>query len=642
MEKSKGSKIILVLIILLVLILIVAGGAYAYIATDLFKSSDQLFKKYLINGFIEISKFNTEPYGEVLKKMETEPVEITATSTIKPIDTDDNYQEYEEQVSKMTLKTDNSNKKVEISYDIKRDEESYFNMDLLASNKKIGIYVDGAHDKYISVENRDFKKIAKTFGIDEKNLENIPDSIPEMTFSKEKQKELLEILSKYLNKGLEQTDSNSYMQEKYVIDDFDGQRVEGTKYSLTMPNSKYESILKDIIKELSEDEKLLNLFDKNFEESIKKQLDTLSSTDEEDPNMSLYTSNENAIKSDPNIKLSLYTSNGKTIKLDLCKDDVLTYEMLIINKENSSYIETKSYTPKTEFREVAYEEIFNLKNSFENNSGEITYETKKVYNKEDLKEFKKQTKDSYSSIFSEEYYDNYYKDQSSKYTIKTTLENNIVKAKTNISTDDQKNTIAYTIKYGDGVVVPSIEDKNSIVVNDYTMEDFTKLGEEIFENITKTAEENPNSLARSLVDAVNLFTNGFSVQTPSFTDDEFNYNEFNENTNNVTSNEFSIIQDKYTIDDAVSSAIKSLLSDYRDDAETNPDANPGDYLGEDKIKNEINLFGINELKIIDGSTIRCEYNDEVYFVKIYIDGDTWTLQSTETLYSEDGTLENAE
>ena len=56
MEKSKGNKIVLFFIILLLIVLIIAGGAYAYIATDLLKSPDMLFKKYLFSEFVEISK----------------------------------------------------------------------------------------------------------------------------------------------------------------------------------------------------------------------------------------------------------------------------------------------------------------------------------------------------------------------------------------------------------------------------------------------------------------------------------------------------------------------------------------------------------------------------------------------------------
>lgn len=64
MKKSK-VKIFIILIILLIIVGLL-GGVYAYFRTDIFKTPDQLFKKYLINGAFQVSSFNNEPYGTAL------------------------------------------------------------------------------------------------------------------------------------------------------------------------------------------------------------------------------------------------------------------------------------------------------------------------------------------------------------------------------------------------------------------------------------------------------------------------------------------------------------------------------------------------------------------------------------------------
>ena len=59
MEPKKNSKVILVVIILLVILILLTGIAYAYFATDMFKSNKELFFKYVTQmgdskeGFIE-------------------------------------------------------------------------------------------------------------------------------------------------------------------------------------------------------------------------------------------------------------------------------------------------------------------------------------------------------------------------------------------------------------------------------------------------------------------------------------------------------------------------------------------------------------------------------------------------------------
>ena len=164
MENSKKKKIVLILIILLLLVLIVASGAYAYIGTDLFKSDEQLFKKYLISGVVELSKFNSEPYGEAFERMNKEPAEITLATKMD----DESYQKQE---TKLVFKTDIPNKNEALSLDMKVDDKDFMSADLLITDNIYGVHVDGVHDKYIAVENKDLKKIAKNLGLEDEMVE---------------------------------------------------------------------------------------------------------------------------------------------------------------------------------------------------------------------------------------------------------------------------------------------------------------------------------------------------------------------------------------------------------------------------------------------------------------------------------------
>ena len=71
MKKGKGILVIFILL----LIVILAGGAYAYIKTDLLKTPEQLFKKYLINNMAQIANVNIAPFNEVSERMENELTE---------------------------------------------------------------------------------------------------------------------------------------------------------------------------------------------------------------------------------------------------------------------------------------------------------------------------------------------------------------------------------------------------------------------------------------------------------------------------------------------------------------------------------------------------------------------------------------
>ena len=47
MNQKKSTKILLIFIIILSILILLAGGAFAYFATDIFKSDKELFFKYI-------------------------------------------------------------------------------------------------------------------------------------------------------------------------------------------------------------------------------------------------------------------------------------------------------------------------------------------------------------------------------------------------------------------------------------------------------------------------------------------------------------------------------------------------------------------------------------------------------------------
>ena len=49
-----------------------------------------------------------------------------------------------------------------------------------------------------------------------------------------------------------------------------------------------------------------------------------------------------------------------------------------------------------------------------------------------------------------------------------------------------------------------------------------------------------------------------------------------------------------------------------------------------------------EIELIDGTTLKSVLEDKIFYTQININGDTWELVETKTLYSENGDLETAE
>ena len=229
--------------------------------------------------------------------------------------------------------------------------------------------------------------------------------------------------------------------------------------------------------------------------------------------------------------------------------------------------------------------------------------------------------------------------------METSVENDVINSNISYESNDenfsnQKST--YTMKFGNDIKVPVLDNNNKIIVNDYSIEEFEKLGEEIVQNVLLSANENPNTLIGSIL---GMFNTSDGISGTSSMDDLDDIDNINSNSpstevNAYNNDEFDNAFYKDHVSTTIEDSIKKLLEEYHYDLEVNPDANPADYLTVDKIEENAGIF-IDEIELIDGNTLKCVCDEYTYFVKINIDGNEWKLVNTETLYSEDGTLESA-
>lgn len=632
MEKSKGKKIVLFFIILLLIVLIIAGGAYAYIATDLLKSPDMLFKKYLLSQASEISKFNVGPYKDGYERMKKEKAEIKFVGkneynlgTTQDLD-EDSEKKYLE--TTLILKTDYPNKNLSVNIDSKLDGEEYLKLDLVGSKDALGLKIEDLHEKYITIENRDLKKLAKTFNVDENTINMIPDKLPEITLTEASKKMLLEEIKNIISNELSSVGTNSYTQEKYVIDNYNGEKFEGNKYVLTTSSKKFNEMIYNCAIKLCENEQIRS--ELNSDELLNKLKENIIEASKKEENLE-----------DKAMKISVYSYDGKTIKLDVTVNDEIVYEMYTLNKENSSSMQIKYISSKSESNKVASESLININSSFETQNGEISYEEKTTYDKKDIKALKEKEADE-NPFYSEDEIDEKYKNIATSAKATITSENDEITAKiTTVNKNKDKQTSTQTMKFGN-IEVQTLNSDENIVINDYTEEDFSGLVMEFMTNGAKTAQEKPNTLVGTIFGFLNNFSGMFSDVSDT---DENLLTNIPTNTNPEERDEEKISEEdiakgKGYVHSSMVTSLSTQLDSYRNDLSSNPNTNPADYLTAEQIEDKAGS-SITNVEIIDGETLKCNYKGNTYFVKIYINGDTWELDELLVLYSEDGTLENA-
>lgn len=482
MEKRKRSLILI--IVLLILLIFVFGVAYIYFFTNILKTSGQLFEKYLASNVLQIYEIIVEPYKNVYKRIEKEPTEISIN---------------DEKLGSISLKTDIPKKTKMLNVNI----NSYFKLDFLITDKIYGIYSEELYNRYITLENRNLKKVAKTINIDEDIIDMIPEKFPNQLFSKKNFKKIAKIVRKNFINEMNKLDKSSYTNENYE-DEFDGKNLKGNKYILTISNIKLQEIIETIFYNTVKDKKFIalskvELSDKSInliKERIYKEL------------------NINNKREENTIKIAIYEFNGKTIKTEIYSNDDNEHkaEIYILNK----HIQIK--IPQPEIDGVTSEILVNVNSASENTNREIIAKINKIYNKNDIENVKKSTEEAmkrntedfeenpYSDDFNADYVYDMYTDSIKTYKIATSYENNIMTSKISYKTDEEsERLLTNTIKFGIDMEVPDLNNKT--VINRYTKIDYINLVNEIVPNIRKKYEEKPGASFITIITLKNFIEN---------------------------------------------------------------------------------------------------------------------------------------
>lgn len=459
--KEKNVKNIIG-VVLVLLVVAICAATYVYLKTDMFKTPQQLFKKYLADNVNQLQEVNLNPLDEILNRIANEPVE-----TNFDIDLETAGQTLTINVNS---KSDEKSKKQHVASKVTDGENEYFNLELLLSNNTLGIQIDELHDKYLALENRDLKKLAKTFELDEEAIAEIPDKLEflESSYSDEDIQKAKNLKDKYLEKINSRISEDRYKQEKNVQVQVNGTTIEANKYTLTLNNKEIAQIEKDIITELFEDSDFISLYEKT---ATKEQLEELKQdliiTDEEINNME-----------DKEVNFTVYESNSKTVKTEITSSED-KIEFCINNVNNESTIVLDMYNSRNDEDEVGKRTTFVLNNKFENNVGTLTLEVNNSYDEDKYED------ENYKIVLITEKQDN------NKMITKIETDN-INELFENDTVKIDKFEISYN--FNSDIKIDDFSEENSLILNDYSQEDFQKLLQEVLQNAYNSSAKNPNSL----------------------------------------------------------------------------------------------------------------------------------------------------
>lgn len=430
----KKSKIFLGILIPIVIILLSVAGVFIYLEMN--SSPEKIFKTAIEKTFNAIKE----------KQNDYKTIKETAELSANIESDDESLKEIKEELekSKILLNAEVDSEDLFINGNAKviYNDENLINANLILQDEKIYLALKDWFDKYIEIsdESYDFSQIKDTFdGVTTINKKLLIDSVNE---------ELKNVISK-----------QSFTKEKTKLDLEDGQ-TSVVKSSLQLNNKELESLLKDLLTNLKNNE--------TFQEALGTSKEKIINNIEE----SLNDESINDVEEKGTITISIYTQGFL--------NQFVGYDVVIKNNEKGEY--GLEFLKQSKTKSECY--------LYENNSGERKNDAKITFesNKNEGKIIITVPKDDKET----ELVCNYKKNNNQiSYEINTETEGNKLNIQGNIIKEDNKYSgnaiistevqgygtlklnILYSIEYNTDI--EKIDVSNSVKMDEMTEEDQQKL-----------------------------------------------------------------------------------------------------------------------------------------------------------------------
>ena len=267
------KKRITLIIVIVVLVLLIIGGIFTflYLNTDMFKSNQTLFVKYLGKNSENIQDLqniiNKTEYDELLK---TNPYNVTSEIKVNYTQnvgtTEENNNNSINQL-KMTIEgqTDNNNNYDYRNIKLLKNDEQVMQNEILHTSNNYGIKFTDLFNQYVVVENENLKDLLKRIGYTDEQIEFVPNSIDfsdniieEIKFSNE---DIESLINKYTSIITQNLGETSFQRQKNQVVEINGQNYLANAYSLVLTKEQLNNVYINILENLKEDEIILNKID---------------------------------------------------------------------------------------------------------------------------------------------------------------------------------------------------------------------------------------------------------------------------------------------------------------------------------------------------------------------------------------------
>lgn len=353
----KNKKNIIILSLVIATVLFITILAVLYFATDILKTNQQLFYKYIGQTKIIDTNF-IEQYKTANNVLEEK--NNSSSMQIKVIDSKENAETHISDIQEVCTINSKGLKNVLLNqtyrdFTFSKDNQTFLTLKCLKDNNTYGIIADNILAKYLAVDNANLKELFVKLGATD--VSNVPDSIPteyEEIFKIDEEK-YNEIKNNYF----------ALINESINKDNFYKIKNENKSQTIGVSLSEAEviNIVKIILNNVKNDEALLNIINsklqllnyndistEKMQEYIQKYIDKFDNNDYSNEKdylkISLIVKKEKIIGVEIERNYDNYNSNGwisgkaihkRNFELDLSKNQNIT---LIIKEDETEILNT--------------------------------------------------------------------------------------------------------------------------------------------------------------------------------------------------------------------------------------------------------------------------------------------------------------
>ena len=342
---ERNLKLISIIIIVLI-VLVAIIGSILFFATDLLKSDEILFKKYLaqdIQNIAEVFDFkNEEMYLDYIKENDyTENTDIDLSYIENENDQEEIYNIKTESINNTTDKSYYKN--IKINY----GAEELSNIELLRQNEIYGFRLSDLVQQFVSIENATMYYVVTNLGYNGNYFQEKM-NIDELTFKELfdfSEEEIQKMKENYFNLIFSDINSKSYSSKnKALITLYNQDSITAKQYTLTLSKTDLDKIYKKVLNQAINDDIILSKLEKIDNEIKKIGFNEPQGESLKEKYISKLTEKYNSIEylgqNEEMITFNVFQSKGKTYRVSM-KTDINEY-IIDLNTKNGTELSYKT------------------------------------------------------------------------------------------------------------------------------------------------------------------------------------------------------------------------------------------------------------------------------------------------------------